>query len=259
MSALRLDILTLFPGIFSGFLSESIPKIAQEKGAADIYVHNIRDWSVNKHAKVDDRPFGGGPGMVMTCQPLVDSVEAVIGMDSRPGRLFFLTPEGQRFNQGKASELSREERLIIVCGRYEGFDERVFELLRPERLSLGDFVLSGGEVAAIAIADAVIRLLPDVLGCSESAIEDSFSTGILDHPHYTQPAEFRGLVVPEVLRSGNHAWIDAWRRERALERTRRFRPDLLDAEDGCVHESDRDGCAAPDCSKKVSLKYGFKM
>ena len=226
---MRLDVLTLFPGMFSGFLGESIPKIAQEKGRVGIHVHNIRDWSVNKHNKVDDRPFGGGPGMVMTCQPLVEAVEAVRAMGAGPGRLFFLTPEGRRFSQPVAEELSREERLILVCGRYEGFDERVFELLEPERLSLGDFVLSGGEVAAMAVADAVIRLLPDVLGCAESAVADSFSSGILDHPHYTQPPEYRGLTVPEVLRGGNHALINAWRRERALERTRRYRPDLLEA------------------------------
>ena len=224
---MRLDILTLFPGLFSGFLSESIPKIAQEKGSVAIHLHNIRDWSANKHNKVDDRPFGGGPGMVMACQPLVEAVEAVRGLEDDPGRLIFLTPEGRRFCQPVAEELSRCERLILVCGRYEGFDERVFELLRPERLSLGDFVLSGGEVAAMAVADAVIRLLPDVLGCSESAVEDSFSADILDHPHYTQPVEYRGLAVPEVLRSGNHARINAWRRERALEKTREFRPDLL--------------------------------
>ena len=225
---MRLDILTLFPGMFAGFAGESIPKIAQEKGRAAIHVHNIRDWSENKHAKVDDRPFGGGPGMVMTCQPLVDAVEAVRAMAEPPGRLFFLTPEGRRFAQPVAEELAAEERLILVCGRYEGFDERVFSILEPERLSLGDFILSGGEVAAMTVADAVIRLLPDVLGCAGSAEADSFSSGILDHPHYTQPPEYRGLVVPEVLRGGNHALINAWRREKALERTRLFRPDLLE-------------------------------
>ena len=224
---MRLDILTLFPGLFAGFLSESIPKIAQEKGAVDIHVHNIRNWSENKHAKVDDRPFGGGPGMVMTCQPLVDAVEAVRAMDAGPARLFFMTPEGRRFNQAAAVELAEEERIILVCGRYEGFDERIFDILQPERLSLGDFILSGGEVAAMAVADAVIRLLPDVLGCSGSAAADSFGEAMLDHPHYTQPPLFRGLAVPEVLRGGNHALIDAWRREQALARTKRFRPDLL--------------------------------
>ena len=224
---LRLDILTLFPGIFSGFFGESIPKIALEKGALELHLHNIRDWSANRHAKVDDRPFGGGPGMVMTCQPLVDAVEAVRKMTEAPGRLIFLTPEGRRFGQALAVELGREERIILVCGRYEGFDERVFALLQPERLSLGDFVLSGGETAAMAVADAVIRLLPGVLGCSDSTAEESFSQGLLDYPHYTQPPEYRNHAVPEVLRSGNHARIDAWRREQAQERTGRFRPDLL--------------------------------
>ncbi len=223
------DVLTLFPGLFSGFLGESIPKIAQEKGKAVVRLHNIRDWSLNRHAKVDDRPFGGGPGMVMTCQPLVDAVEAVRadGGGRGGGRLLFLTPEGRRFDQRAAAEFAVEERLILVCGRYEGFDERVFDILRPERVSLGDFILSGGEVAAMAVMDAVMRLLPDVLGCAGSAEEDSFGTGLLDYPHYAQPAEYRGLRVPDVLRGGNHALIDAWRRDRALERTRLFRPDLL--------------------------------
>lgn len=224
---MRLDIMTLFPGLFAGFLTESIPKIAQEKGQASVHVHNIRDWSLNKHAKVDDRPFGGGPGMVMACQPVVDAVTAVRAMDDSPGRLIFLTPEGRRFCQPVAEELAGADRLILVCGRYEGFDERIFEILEPERLSLGDFILSGGEVAAMVVADAVMRLLPGVLGCAESAVADSFSTGILDHPHYTQPVEYRGLTVPEVLRGGNHKLINDWRRAKALEKTARFRPDLL--------------------------------
>ena len=225
--ALRLDVLTLFPGVFPGFLGESIPRIAREKGVVEVGIHNIRDWSANRHAKVDDRPFGGGPGMVMACQPLADAVEAVQKSTEPPGRLIFLTPEGRRFDQALAAELAREKRIVLVCGRYEGFDERIFELLEPERLSIGDFVLSGGEAAAMAVMDAVIRLLPGTLGSPESATADSFASGILDHTHYTQPPEFRGLAIPEVLRSGNHALIDAWRREQALERTRRFRPDLL--------------------------------
>lgn len=223
---MRVDILTLFPGMFSGFLAESIPRIAQEKGTLEVRLHNIRDWSQNKHGKVDDRPFGGGPGMVMTCQPLIDAVEAVRA-EGPAGRLIFLTPEGRRFDQRVAEEYAAGERLILVCGRYEGFDERIFELLRPERISLGDFILSGGEVGAMLVVDAVARLLPGVLGCAESAVEDSFSSGLLDHPHYTQPVEYRGLTVPEVLRGGNHALINQWRRGRALEKTREFRPDLL--------------------------------
>lgn len=229
---MRLDILTLFPGIFPGFVGESIPKIAQEKGAVEIHIHNIRDWTQNKHGKVDDRPFGGGPGMVMACQPVIEAVDAVRGMASPVGRLFFLTPEGRRLDQNVANELAAEERILLVCGRYEGFDERIFDILQPERLSLGDFVLSGGEIAAMAVADAIIRLLPGVLGDPASAVEDSFAPGVnlLDHPHYTQPAEYRGLAVPEVLRSGDHAKIAAWRKEKAVAKTRQYRPDLLDFE-----------------------------
>jgi tRNA (guanine-N1)-methyltransferase len=229
---MRLDILTLFPGIFSGFLGESIPKIAQEKGAVEIHIHNIRGWTENKHGKVDDRPFGGGPGMVMTCQPVVEAVDAVRAMASPAGRLFFLTPEGRRFDQNVAAELAAEERILFVCGRYEGFDERIFDILEPERISLGDFILSGGEIAAMAVADALIRLLPGVLGDPASAVEDSFAPGVnlLDHPHYTQPAEYRGLTVPEILRSGDHAKIAAWRKEKAIAKTRQHRPDLLDFE-----------------------------
>jgi tRNA (guanine37-N1)-methyltransferase len=223
----RIDVLTLFPGIFSGFLGESIPRIARGKGAVEVFLHDIRAWTVDRHGKVDDRPFGGGPGMVMTCQPLVDAVEAVRGMDGDPGRLFFLTPEGRRFDQPAAREFADAGRLILVCGRYEGFDERIFSILSPERLSVGDYILSGGEVAAMAVMDAVIRLLPGVLGSPGSAPADSFTGSMLDHPHYTQPAEYRGLDVPGVLRGGDHAKIDAWRLEQALARTRRFRPDLL--------------------------------
>ena len=227
---MRIDLLTLFPGMFDSVFAESIPKIARDKGALSLHVHNLRAWSANRHAKTDDRPFGGGPGMVMTCQPIRDGVDAVRAMvPGNPGRLLFLTPEGRRFDQAAARELASEPRLILVCGRYEGFDERIFELIRPEpeRLSLGDFVLSGGEIAAMAVVDAVLRLLPGVLGCAQSAEMESFGDRLLDHPHYTQPAEYRGLSAPEVLRGGDHAKIAAWRRERALERTRRFRPDLL--------------------------------
>ena len=226
--SMHLDILTLFPNMFNGVFSESIPKIALKKGIASIHLHDIRNWSRDKHGKVDDRPFGGGPGMVMTCQPLMDAVLEVTAAIPAPGRLIFLTPEGRVFDHGYAAELAAEERLVIVCGRYEGFDERIFELLKPERLSIGDFILSGGEIAAMAVVDAVIRLLPGVLGSSESASRESFQDGLLDHPHYTQPAEYAGLAVPGELRSGDHARIAAWRRQQAVEKTKRFRPDLLE-------------------------------
>ena len=225
---MRIDVLTLFPGIFSGYLSESIPRIAIDKGAVNVYLHNIRDWSRDKHAKTDDRPFGGGPGMVMTCQPLDDAVCAVRGMDQPQGELIFLTPEGERLTQSLAHELAARPRLLLVCGRYEGFDDRIFSLLQPRRISVGDYVLSGGEIAAITLMDAVIRLQPGVLGSSDSAAQDSFEGPALDYPHYTQPPVYRGLAVPLVLRSGNHAQIDAWRSQQAEDRTRSMRPDLIE-------------------------------
>ena len=224
---MRIDVLTLFPAIIETVMQESIPKIAQEKGIAEIYCHNIRDWARNKHRKVDDRPFGGGPGMVMACQPLCDSIEAVRNMTDNAGRLLFLTPEGRTFTQSIAREFAEEQRLIFVCGRYEGFDERVFDILQPERLSVGDFILSGGEIAAMTVMDAVIRLLPGVLGCGESAACESFAGNTLDWPQYTQPWEYRGLYVPEVLRGGNHAEINRWRKEAAERRMRIWRPDLV--------------------------------
>lgn len=225
---MRIDVLTLFPGIFSGYLSESIPRIAIDKGAVNVYLHNIRDWSRDKHAKTDDRPFGGGPGMVMTCQPLDDAVSAVRDMDQPQGELIFLTPEGERLTQSLAHELAARPRLLLVCGRYEGFDDRIFSLLQPRRISVGDYVLSGGEIAAITLMDAVIRLQPGVLGSSDSAAQDSFEGPALDYPHYTQPPVYRGLAVPLVLRSGNHAQIDAWRSQQADDRTRSMRPDLIE-------------------------------
>ncbi len=230
---MRIDILTLFPNMFGGVFAESIPRIAQEKGALSIHVHDIRAWAENKHAKVDDKPFGGGPGMVMCCQPVVDAVAAVRGMDDDPGRLLFLTPEGRRFAQPMAEGFACQARLILVCGRYEGFDQRIFDILEPEILSVGDVILSGGEPAAMLVVDAVARLLPGVLGSSESLEHESFNRDesgkrLLDYPQYTQPADFRGYAVPEILRSGDHAKVAAWRRETAAERTRKLRPDLWD-------------------------------
>lgn len=221
-----IDILTLFPGMFEGVLSQSILKIAIEKGALDVRLHNIRDYTEDKHGKVDDRPYGGGPGMVMTPQPVFDAVEKIRASE-KEARLILLTPQGRKFSQSLAEEFSQEQRLILICGRYEGFDERILLTLEPMELSVGDYVLSGGEIAAMAVVDAVGRLLPGVLGDPESVEQESFKNGLLDFPQYTRPSEYRGLKVPEVLLNGNHQEIDKWRKEQALERTRSRRADLL--------------------------------
>jgi tRNA (guanine37-N1)-methyltransferase len=222
-----IDVLTLFPGMFEGVLSESILKIAREKGILDVRLHNIRDYTEDKHRKVDDRPYGGGPGMVMSPQPVVDAVQAVRG-DDPDAKVVLLTPQGRVFDQKLASELAGEKRLVLICGRYEGFDERILVLLKPLELSVGDYVLSGGEIPAMVVVDAVARLLPGALGDPESAGSESFQSGLLDFPQYTRPPVFRGLTVPEVLLSGNHAEIDKWRAQQAFERTRQRRADLLD-------------------------------
>ena len=211
---LRVDVLTLFPALFEGFLSESILSRAIGRGLVDIRLWNLRDWAEGKHKQVDDRPFGGGPGMVLMAPPVVAAVEAVQAMGERPGRLLALSPQGRRLDQAWVRELAREPRLVLLCGRYEGFDERILEVLRPESLSIGDYVLSGGEVPAMVVIDAVLRLVPGVLGDAESAVDESFGPGGgLEYPHYTRPREFRGLAVPEVLLTGDHAAIDRWRRE----------------------------------------------
>jgi tRNA (guanine37-N1)-methyltransferase len=225
---MRIDLLSIFPCMFENVLNESMLRIAQEKGLAAFHTHDIRDWSDDpKHRKVDDKPFGGGPGMVMKAAPVVDAAAAVRAMAEPAGRLIFLTPRGRRLDQPLAESLAREARLILVCGRYEGFDERIFQALNPEEISIGDYVLTGGELPAMVLLDAVVRLIPGVLGSAESLENESFNAGLLDYPHYTQPAEWRGMRVPEVLRSGNHARIAEWRRAQALERTRKRRPDLL--------------------------------
>jgi tRNA (guanine37-N1)-methyltransferase len=224
---LRFDVLTLFPDAFGPFLASSMLGIAREKGLVDYRLHNIRDYSLDKHHKVDDRPYGGGAGMVMQCEPVYRCYEAVREMDEEPGRLLLLTPQGRRFAHALADELSRARRVLLLCGRYEGFDERICRGLPVEEVSLGDFVLSGGEAAAMAIIDAVVRLVPGVLGAEESAQDDSFAQGLLEYPHYTRPPEFRGLAVPDVLLSGDHAAIARWRRAQAEERTRARRADLL--------------------------------
>jgi len=211
---LRFDVLTLFPGLFDGFLGESILKRAIAKGLVEVHRHDIRDWAGGKHQQVDDRPFGGGPGMVLMAPPVVAAVEGVRPMAEGAGRLIAMTPRGRTFDQPWADELSRESRIVLLCGRYEGFDERIFDVLRPESLSIGNYVLSGGEVAAMVVIDSVMRLVPGVLGDAESAIDESFGPdGGLEYPHYTRPREFRGLPVPEILLNGDHAAIARWRRE----------------------------------------------
>jgi tRNA (guanine37-N1)-methyltransferase len=223
-----MDILTLFPEVFGPVLESSILGIAARKGAVAYYVHNIRDYSEDKHGKVDDRPYGGGPGMVLRCEPVFSACEAVRRMDPRPGRLLMLTPQGRPLDQQLVRDLSASGRLILLCGHYEGFDERVRIGLPVEEVSIGDYVLSGGEIAAMVIIDAVVRLRPGVLGDEASATEESFSSGLLDYPQYTRPPQFERMRVPEVLLTGNHAEIRNWRKRQAAERTRLRRSDLLE-------------------------------
>jgi len=225
---MRIDVLTLFPEMFESPLSHSILKRAVEKGLVEICLTNIRDFSTDSYRKVDDKPYGGGAGMVMMAAPVFDCFEHVEKLASQKGRVILLTPQGQKFDQAKAVELSKEDRLILISGRYEGFDERIRVGLGAEQVSIGDFVLSGGEFAAMVVIDGVVRLLEGVLGDDDSAKDDSFSDGLLEYPQYTRPEEFRGMKVPEILLSGNHARIAKWRSEQALERTKKWRPDLLE-------------------------------
>lgn len=224
---LRVDIITIFPGVFAPYLDEGMLRIAREKGLLEVHVHNLRDYTTDKHRSVDDRPYGGGPGMVMTPGPIFAAVEDVAARAEGEPRLILLTPQGRTFRQELAAELSRETRLVFICGRYEGFDERVRTGLPVEEISIGDYVLTGGELPATVIIDAVARLLPGVLGHEDSARLDSFAAGRLDCPQYTRPAEFRGMKVPDVLLSGHHKEIENWRREHSLERTRQRRPDIM--------------------------------
>ena len=227
---MRFDVLTLFPEMFSGYLTQSLLKLAIERNLVQIRLHNIRDWSRDKHQCVDDRPFGGGPGMVIKPEPTVEAVEAVQAQDEVPGLLVMLTPQGKRLTQKVVEELAGQQRLLLLCGRYEGFDQRVSEILKPQELSVGDFVLNGGEVAAMTVIDTVIRLVPGVLGDEQSHHMDSFSTGnrFLEYSQYTRPREYRGHEVPEVLLSGDHPKIAQWREQDSRQRTRERRPDLLD-------------------------------
>jgi tRNA (guanine37-N1)-methyltransferase len=232
---MRFDVLTLFPEMFPGYLGQSLLKLAIDRGLVDVRLHNIRDWAEGKHKNVDDRPYGGGPGMVLMVKPVVECVEAVQAMGAEPAtaepgnadraHLVMLSPQGRRLDQAVVEELASKRRLILLCGRYEGFDERVKTILHPDEISIGDFVLNGGEVAAMVVIDAVIRLVPGVLGDERSNKQDSFSGDerLLEGAQYTRPREFRGHEVPEVLISGNHPEIARWRKEQSLLRTQQRR------------------------------------
>jgi len=222
----RIDVVTIFPGIFESPLRESLLGRAIQTGLVDVRVHDLRDAAADKHRQVDDESYGGGPGMVMKPEPVFAAVEA-LGAGER--RTLLLSPAGRRLDQALVRELAAEPWLVVICGRYEGVDERVVEGLPAEEVSIGDYVVAGGEVPALVVLEAVTRLVPGVIGRGESHEQDSFGEeGLLDHPHYTRPAEFRGMQVPETLLSGNHAEIERWRRDAALEKTRRNRPDLLE-------------------------------
>lgn len=225
---MKIDILSLFPEMFDGVLHSSIMKKAQENEAVTFDVTNFRDFSENKHRKVDDYPYGGGAGMLLKPEPLFAAVESMTASTTTSPRVILLCPQGERFTQAKAEELSKEEHLVFICGHYEGYDERIRQHLVTDELSIGDFVLTGGELAAMTVVDSVVRLLPNVLGNTDSPVLDSFSTGLLEHPQYTRPANFNGMEVPEILLSGNHAKIDQWREEQSLLRTYERRKDLLE-------------------------------
>ena len=226
---MRFDVLTIFPGVFSGPLDESILRRARESGLIDVHVHDLRDWATDRHRKVDDYPFGGGPGMVLKPEPLFAAVEALQPLAEPPATVVLLTPQGRRLDRALAEELAAQPRLLLICGRYEGVDERVPEQLVDIEVSVADVVLSGGELPALLLIDAVARRIPGVLGSEHSLDEESFEQGLLEYPQYTRPAQFRGCDVPEVLLSGHHAEIEAWRRRQRLLRTRERRPDLLEA------------------------------
>jgi len=223
---MRIEIVTLFPEICRAPLSESMMKRAQEKGILELHIRNLRDWTTDKHHVVDDAPFGGGQGMVMKPEPIFAAVED-LRVENRKSKIVLMSPAGRRLDQELAKRLSQQPRLIIVSGHYEGVDHRIIEHLIDLEISIGDYVLTNGAIAAVVLVDAIVRLLPGALGHEQSAADDSFSGGLLEAPQYTRPAEFRGWKVPEVLLSGNHAEIARWRQEQAVKRTRQNRPDLL--------------------------------
>ena len=227
---MRIDVVTIFPELFEPFVRTSLLGAAREAGRIALEVHDLRRFTRDRHRSVDDVPYGGGPGMILKPEPLVEAIEALAGAKgSRRARVILLSPQGEPFHQDVARSLAAEAHLVLVCGRYEGVDQRAIELAVDLELTIGDYVLSGGEIPALVVLEAITRLVPGVIGREESHQRDSFGhDGLLDHPHYTRPQEFRGMAVPEILLSGDHAEIDRWRREAALEKTRRNRPDLLE-------------------------------
>ncbi|MEO2024931.1 MAG: tRNA (guanosine(37)-N1)-methyltransferase TrmD [Fuerstiella sp.] len=225
---MRFDVITLFPDMFESYLGQSILKLAIQRQLVDVQTHNFRDFAEGRHKQVDDKPFGGGPGMLLMCPPVFDCVESVMGSSDTPARLIMMSPQGRQLDQRLVEEMAQEERLVVLCGRYEGFDDRIREGLQPMEISAGDFICNGGEVPAMLLIDTVIRLIPGVLGDETSSKYDSFSdSGLLEHPQFTRPREFRGMTVPEILLSGNHEAIAEWRHEQSLRRTAERRSDLL--------------------------------
>ena len=230
------DTLSTFPGMYDSVMGTSMMRIAQEKGALEFHAHDLRDWTHDRHRTTDDEPYGGGQGLVMKCEPIFEAYDSIASAGPKPYTLF-LTPTGEPFNQGLAQELSEKPRLLFICGHYEGIDERAYSLA-DRCISLGDYVLTSGELASMVVIDAVARLLPGVLGDEGSAVDESFYDGLLEYPQYTRPSTFRGMEVPPVLLSGNHAAIDRWRREQSIERTARLRPDLI--EESNLSQQNRD-------------------
>ena len=225
---MKIDILTLFPEMFDGFLNASIIKRARDLGKVDIKVHNFRDYSTDKHGRVDDYPYGGGAGMLMQAQPVYDAYQAIVAESGKKPRVVFMTPQGKTFHQGMAEEFAKEEELIFLCGHYEGIDERVLEEIVTDEVSIGDYVLTGGELPAMVMIDTISRLIPGVLNNEDSAQDESFAGNLLEYPQYTRPEVWRDKRVPEVLLSGHHANIAKWRLEKSIERTKEKRPDLYE-------------------------------
>lgn len=254
---MRIDVITLFPEAVQPYLAASVLGRAQSAAVVEIHTHQLRDYSQDPHHKVDDRPFGGGPGMVLMCQPVLDAVQAVEALDPRSALRILPTPQGRVFDQATAQRFANNSRLLLICGHYEGLDERIIDLLHPEEVSLGDFVMSGGEPAALAIIDAVVRLLPGALGNEAATADESFQNRRLEYPQYTRPRDFRGLCVPDVLLSGNHAEIEAWRRAQSEERTRRRRPDLFQDHAAAIVDTccfQPSGCSWADPVSSASAK-----